>query len=311
VLAGVGRDDRGGGDGRVVAACDAAVRLRKCGAGWDRGAVLGVEGEAGCGGGDDDVLLVDDAVVSFAEADEVGQVGLAAVGPVENVVGVGAAAVAAGVLAAAAVAVAVAEGAPEGGRGLAGAAADVGDGTGQVVDHRGDGRVAADQRQGGRADGGAVEVAAVLVRRVPERQPGRGGFCCLRLRAGCFRGNAGGVRGGGLGGADGRLRAGCGPHAGVDDDLVGVGVVGGGGPGAEVVGADLDEGVGEVLRRFHLGWRRLRPGEAGPGLGVPAAESAESRFRGNVAVPSAGVIMVAVVVVVVVVGVLQVVAGGA
>ncbi len=57
-----------------------------------------------------------------------------------------------------------------------------------------------------------------------------------------------------------------------------------------------------VLRRFHLGWRRLRSGEAGPGLGVPAAESAESRFRG--AVPSVGVIMLAVVVVVVVVGVL-------
>ena len=35
--------------------------------------------------------------------------------------------------------------------------------------------------------------------------------------------------------------------------------------GAEVVGADLDEGVGEVLRRLHLGRRRLCPGEAGPG----------------------------------------------
>jgi hypothetical protein len=77
--------------------------------------------------------------------------------------------------------------AAEGGGDLAGAAADVGDGAGQVVDHGGDGRVAADQRRGGRADGGAVvEVAAVLVCRVPEWQRGR------------FRGNAGRLRRGGL-----------------------------------------------------------------------------------------------------------------
>ena len=74
---------------------------------------------------------MDKGVVFLAQADEVAELGLAAVGPVDDVVGVGAAGVAAGELAA--VAVAFADGPAERGRGLASAAADVENGAGSVV----------------------------------------------------------------------------------------------------------------------------------------------------------------------------------
>ena len=188
-------------------------------------------------------------------------------------VGVGAAAVAAGVLAAGA-AVALAERAPEGGRGLAGAAADVDDRAGQVVDHGGDGRVAGDQGEGGGADGGAVvEVAAVLVRRVPERRRGRGGSWCLRLRASVSaarRRSRAAASAGGRAAGSVRVTAG---RAGMDDDLVAVGVVGGGGLGAEVVGAQISNRASARSAAGSVWGRWLFPGEAGdPGLGVLAVQ---------------------------------------
>jgi hypothetical protein len=84
-----------------------------------------VEREPAGGGGDDDALVVGEVMVRFAERDEVGELGLAAVGPVADVVGVDAAGLAAGV--AAAVQVAFADRAPQRRRRLAGAAAGVED----------------------------------------------------------------------------------------------------------------------------------------------------------------------------------------
>jgi hypothetical protein len=173
---------------------------------------------------------VDKGVVSLAQADEVAELGLPAVGPVDDVVSVRATGVAAGELAA--VAVAFADGAAERGRGLAGATAHVENGAGGVVDHGADGGVAADERQGAEAESQAVlDVAAHRVGRVRDGQGT--GRTFRRFRVLCRR-----VPANGLG-------------AGVNDYLIRIGVLGRGRLGVEVVGADLDEGVGEVLGRFH------------------------------------------------------------
>ena len=176
---------------------------------------------------------MDKGVVSLAQADEVAELGLAAVGPVDDVVGVGAAGAAAGELAA--VAVAFADGPAERGRGLAGAAADVENGAGGVVDHGADGGVAADERQGAEAESQAVlDVAAHRVGRVRDGQGTRPHLPAFPRKRLLRR----------------RVPA-DGLDAGVNDDLIRIGVLGRGRPGVEVAGADLDEGVGEVLGRFH------------------------------------------------------------
>ena len=109
-------------------------------------------------------------MVGLAEEDQVAQPGLAAFGPGDDVVDVGAAGVAAGVLAAAVVA--FADGAAQRGGGAAVPPAGVEQGAVVVVQHPGHGGVAGDGAGGGGADGRAVvEVAAPRVRGVA-RWPG-------------------------------------------------------------------------------------------------------------------------------------------
>src|SRR6185437_14190379 len=94
-----GRDDRVRGDVRVVGGADRAVRPGQGRAGRQRGAVRVVEREvcAAGAGGDGVAAVVDDLVVPGAQADQVVQVGGAAVDPVLDVVQVGPAGLAAGV----------------------------------------------------------------------------------------------------------------------------------------------------------------------------------------------------------------------
>src|ERR1700683_5133998 len=92
-----GRDDRVGGDVRVVGVPDSAVGGRQGGAGGDRGAAGLVEGEgAVAGGGDQVAAFVHQRVVPLAQADQVAEFGGAAVGPVLDVVQVDPAGSAAG-----------------------------------------------------------------------------------------------------------------------------------------------------------------------------------------------------------------------
>lgn len=133
------------------------------------------------------------------------------------------------------------------GGGLAGAAADVENGAGGVVDHGADGGVAADERQGAEADSQAVlDVAAHRVGRVRDGQGTGRAFRRFRGNVVCRR-----VPADGLG-------------AGVNDYLIRIGVLGRGRLGVEVAGADLDEGAGEVLGRFHACFWRLVSAEADP-----------------------------------------------
>src|SRR5689334_2300185 len=91
-LAVPGRDDRVRGDVGVVGLVDRAVWPGQGRAGRQRGAVGAVEREGaarGGRGGDGVAAVVDDLVVPGAQADQVGQVGGAAVDPVLDVVQVG------------------------------------------------------------------------------------------------------------------------------------------------------------------------------------------------------------------------------
>src|SRR6185312_2693105 len=89
-LAVPGRDDRVRGDVGVVGLADRAVRPGQGRAGRQRGAVGAAEREGAAGpGGDGVAAVVDHLVVPGAQADQVGQVGWAAVDPVLDVVQVG------------------------------------------------------------------------------------------------------------------------------------------------------------------------------------------------------------------------------
>ena len=220
------------------------------GMGWPSGRVKVKVGGV-WGWGDQVAEGVDDDVVGLAQEDQVAQPGLAAAGPGDDVVDVGAAGVAAGVLAA--VLVAFADGAAQGGGGAAVPPAGVEQGAVVVVQHPGHGGVAGDGAGGGGADGGAVvEVAAPRVRGVPGwpgvGAGGRGGLAVVRR----FRGNAAVVGRGGVIGprfrGDFGWRVLEGFGADVHDHVVDVRVAGGG---------DLP---GQVRRgHFHQ-----RVGQAGP-----------------------------------------------
>jgi len=185
-----------------------------------------VEGEGAAGSGGDEVAaVVDERVVPFAQVDEVVQAGAAAVGPVLDVVQVGAAGFAAGVAAAAVVA--LAGGAAQRGGRAAAAPAEVQDGAVAVVPHPAQGRGAGDHLRGADADRGTVlDVAAGRVRWVTRYPGGRGRFRGDVGRDFVLRAaGAAGLPGGGQGvGAD------------VDDDLVYLGVADGGLVGQERLG---------------------------------------------------------------------------
>src|SRR6185312_5813780 len=174
-----GRDDRVRGDVRVVGGADRAVRPGQGRAGRQRGAVGVVEREGaarGGRGGDGVAAVVDHLVVPGAQADQVVQVGGAAIDPVLDVVQVGPAGLAARVPAPAVVP--FAGGAADRGAGAAPAAAQGQDRAGVAVGHPGQGGGAGEHLRGGHADGRAVlDVASGRIR-------GRGRF----------RGNAGRVR---------------------------------------------------------------------------------------------------------------------
>ena len=197
-----------------------------------RGAVRAVEGEPAAGrGGDEVAAVVDHLVVPGAQADQVVQVGAAAVGPVLDVVQVGPAGLAAGEPAPAAVA--FPGGAADRGAGPAAAPAQGQDGAGVAVGHPGQGGGAGEHLRGGHADRRAVlDVAPGRVGRVAG-DPGRGGRR--------FRGNAG-VRG-----RD--RRPGERVSTGMHHDLIDLGVVGPGDlPGQERL-RDRDQAVGQVRGR--------------------------------------------------------------
>src|ERR1700748_3586177 len=167
-LAVPGRDDRVRGDVRVVGGADRAVRPGQGRAGRQRRAVGAVEREGaarGGRGGDGVAAVVDDLVVPGAQADQVVQVGGAAVDPVLDVVQVGPAGLAARVPAPAVVP--FAGGAAGGGAGAAPPAAQGQDRAGVPVPHPGQRRGAGDHLRGGHADGRAVfDMAPGRVRRV-------------------------------------------------------------------------------------------------------------------------------------------------
>jgi hypothetical protein len=81
-LARIRRDDGGRGDDRLVAGGDAlGGAARQRGAGRDQRAIRLVEGEPAAGGGDGDAGVMDEGVVPLAQAEDVVEPGLAAVGP--------------------------------------------------------------------------------------------------------------------------------------------------------------------------------------------------------------------------------------
>ena len=129
---------------------------------------------------------MDQGVVPFAERDEVPELGLASVGPEDDVVDIRAAGLAAGETAP--VPIALAYGTAQLGRRLTSAIPDGDDLAIGVMDHEGDRGVAADHVECGETDSGPIlDVAAPPVRRVPDRPVGLRPSRTPRLR---FRGNA-------------------------------------------------------------------------------------------------------------------------
>ena len=236
-----------------------------------RGAVRAVEREraASAGGrrGDEVAAVVDHLVMPGAQADQVVQVGAAAVDPVLDVVQVDPAGLAAGVPAPAVVA--FAGGAADRGAGPAPAAAQGQDRAGAGVGHPGQRGGAADHLRGGHADRRAVlDVAPGRIGRVTrDPRPGRR-----------FRGNAGDLCGRGR-------RRGERAGAGVDHDLVHLRVIGPGDlPGQERLG-HRDQAVSQVRRRPDR--RGVRGGRPRPRVrraiaaaaGVAAAANAPRKPR--------------------------------
>src|SRR6185437_12264598 len=194
--------------------------------------------------------------------------GLAAAGPVPDVVDVGAAGVAAGEPAP--VPVALAGRAAQRRGGPAVPAADVEQGAVVVVQHLADRRRAGDPLGGGGAERGAVfEVAAPRVGRVADVPVGTVRAAALlnlgRVAAGLavggrrFRGNADRLSLGawvGVGGVEGF-------GADMDDDLVDVGIIGGGDLPGQVISRDPGQRVSQARSLGRVPLRALR------------------RFRGN------------------------------
>ena len=215
------------------ACVDAAVGLGQGRAGRQRGAVRAVEREAPPGrGGDEVAAVVDHLVVPGAQADQVVQVGAAAVDPVLDVVQVGPAGLAPREPAPAVVP--FPGGAADRGAGAAAAPAQGQHRAGVAVGHPRQRGGAGDHLRGGHADRRAVlDMAPGRVRRVT-RDPRRG--------RGRFRGNAGRVRG-----RD--RRPGEHAGAGVHHDLVHLRVIGPGDlPGQERL-RHRDQPVSQVRRR--------------------------------------------------------------
>ena len=205
-------------------------------------------------GGDEVAAVVDHLVVVGAQADQVVQVGAAAVDPVLDVVQVGPAGLTAREPAPAAVP--LPGGAADRRAGAAPAPAQGQHRAGVAVGHPGQRRGAGEHLRGGHADRRAVlDVAPGRVRRVTrDPRPGRR-----------FRGNAG-LRGGGR-------RPGEHVGAGVHHDLVHLRVIGPGHlPGQERLG-HRDQAIGQVRGRpDRRGGPRRRPRQALP---------RRRRFRGN------------------------------
>ena len=213
-------------------------------------------------GGDEVAAVVDHLVVPGAQADQVVQVGAAAVDPVLDVVQVGPAGLAAREPAPAVVP--FPGGAADRGAGAAPPPAQGQHGAGVAVGHPGQRRGAGEHLRGGHADRRAVlDMAPGRVRRVTG-DPRRG-----RRR---FRGNAGAAAGAG--------RPGEHVGAGVHHDLVHLRVVGPGDlPGQERL-RDRDQAVSQVRRRPD---RRRACGRLASGRRVRGGRCrGGGRFRGNV-----------------------------
>ena len=211
----------------------------------------------------------------FAERDQVIELGLAAVGPESDVMSVDPAGLAAGI--AAPIPVPLADRAPQRRRELAGPAATL-------------------RTSPSTSWSMALMVAlhaiicrvARLIAAPSSRwlRSGQAGWLSGNDSSGTVSARAASAFRVSAGTSPGACRRWCdGPRPGVDDDLVGVRVVGLGGAPGQIAGADPDEGVGEALGVLLPPRRRQRLVPGGPVPLVLAGQRLRPRFRGNVASP--------------------------